>query len=198
MSQGGQGGTTMTPEERATRQQQVKEWEELIKQARQNMEDLQNNLDMMEQEHARLLDELEAPAAFGTDYLEKSFAGWPRSYPDGMGEDENDALAYAPSGFIWDNVLAHGVQDRAASGMNCPVPEVIHAVARQNIRPTGRQAGRNGARYPPRQVHVKAAGADRPSYLISAVRHHGGIKTLQFDTFGLCGDDAGGTAIAKK
>ena len=60
MYQGGQGGTTMTPEERATRQQQVKEWEELIKQARQNMEDLQNNLDMMEQEHARLLDELEA------------------------------------------------------------------------------------------------------------------------------------------
>jgi YVTN family beta-propeller protein len=46
--------------------------------------------------------------AFGTDYLEKSFAGWPRSYPDGMGVDEDDALAYAPSGFIWDNVLAHG------------------------------------------------------------------------------------------
>ena len=47
--------------------------------------------------------------AFGTDYLEKSFAGWPRSYPDGMGPDEIDALAYAPSGFIWDNALAHGV-----------------------------------------------------------------------------------------
>jgi YVTN family beta-propeller protein len=47
--------------------------------------------------------------AFGTDYLEKSFAGWPRSYPDGMGEDENDALAYAPSGFIWDNAVRHGV-----------------------------------------------------------------------------------------
>lgn len=46
--------------------------------------------------------------AFGTDYLEKSFAGWPRSYPDGMGVDEADALAYAPSGFIWDNVIAHG------------------------------------------------------------------------------------------
>jgi len=46
--------------------------------------------------------------AFGTDYLEKSFAGWPRSYPDGMGLDESDALAYAPSGFIWDNVIAHG------------------------------------------------------------------------------------------
>ncbi len=46
--------------------------------------------------------------AFGTDYLERSFAGWPRSYPDGMGEDENDALAYAPTGFIWDNALRHG------------------------------------------------------------------------------------------
>ena len=46
--------------------------------------------------------------AFATDYLEKSFAGWPRSYPDGMGPDEADALAYAPSGFIWDNALAHG------------------------------------------------------------------------------------------
>jgi YVTN family beta-propeller protein len=46
--------------------------------------------------------------AFATDYLERSFAGWPRSYPDGMGEDEVDALAYAPSGFIWDNVLRHG------------------------------------------------------------------------------------------
>jgi YVTN family beta-propeller protein len=47
--------------------------------------------------------------AFGTDYLEKSFAGWPRSYPDGMGRDEVDALAYAPSGFIWDNARRHGV-----------------------------------------------------------------------------------------
>ena len=47
--------------------------------------------------------------AFGTDYLEKSFAGWPRSYPDGMGPDDVDALAYAPTGFIWDNCLRHGV-----------------------------------------------------------------------------------------
>src|SRR5204863_5380541 len=46
--------------------------------------------------------------AFATDYLEKSFAGFPRSYPDGMGDDDVDALAYAPSGFIWDNALAHG------------------------------------------------------------------------------------------
>ncbi len=47
--------------------------------------------------------------AFATDYLERSFAGWPRSYPDGMGIDEVDALAYAPSGFIWDNALRHGL-----------------------------------------------------------------------------------------
>ena len=48
-------------------------------------------------------------SAFGTDYLEKSFAGWPRSYPDGMGPDDADALAYAPSGFIWDNAIRHNV-----------------------------------------------------------------------------------------
>jgi YVTN family beta-propeller protein len=47
--------------------------------------------------------------AFGTDYLEKSFASWPRSYPDGMGEDENDALAYSPAGFIWDNAVKHKI-----------------------------------------------------------------------------------------
>jgi hypothetical protein len=40
--------------------------------------------------------------------MEKSFAGFPRSYPDGAGEDDVDALAYSPAGFIWDNVLAHG------------------------------------------------------------------------------------------
>lgn len=46
--------------------------------------------------------------AFVTDYLERSFAGFPRSYPDGMDDDDVDALAYAPSGFIWDNALEHG------------------------------------------------------------------------------------------
>ena len=46
--------------------------------------------------------------AYNTDYMEKNFCGWPRSYPDGMEEDDIDALAYAPSGFIWDNAIAHG------------------------------------------------------------------------------------------
>jgi YVTN family beta-propeller protein len=49
-----------------------------------------------------------ADTAFATDYMEKSFAGFPRSYPDGMEDSDVDALAYAPSGFIWDNALAHG------------------------------------------------------------------------------------------
>jgi len=48
-------------------------------------------------------------SAFATDYLERSFAGWPRSYPDGMDEDDKDALAYSPAGFLWDNALRHGV-----------------------------------------------------------------------------------------
>ena len=49
-----------------------------------------------------------ANSAFATDYLEKSFAGFPRSYPDGLGTNEVDALSYAPTGFIWDHVMAHG------------------------------------------------------------------------------------------
>ena len=45
--------------------------------------------------------------ALSTDYMEKSFATFPRSYPDGMGIDEADALAYSPAGFLWDNVTLH-------------------------------------------------------------------------------------------
>ncbi len=42
--------------------------------------------------------------AYVTDYLEKSFGGFTRSYP----YEGSDALAFASSGFLWDNVLAHG------------------------------------------------------------------------------------------
>lgn len=48
-----------------------------------------------------------ADSAITTDYMERSFAGFPRSYPDGMDDEDIDALAYSPAGFIWDNVLAH-------------------------------------------------------------------------------------------
>ena len=46
--------------------------------------------------------------AFATDYIEKSFGDFTRSYP----YDGDDALAYAGSGFIWDNVLNHGLTFR--------------------------------------------------------------------------------------
>jgi YVTN family beta-propeller protein len=41
--------------------------------------------------------------AIVTDYLEKAFGGFTRSYPD----DGSDPLASAPTGFLWDNALAH-------------------------------------------------------------------------------------------
>ena len=46
--------------------------------------------------------------AYVTDYLEKSFGGFERSYPYWGG----DALAYASSGFLWDNALRHGLTFR--------------------------------------------------------------------------------------
>ena len=46
--------------------------------------------------------------AYVTDYIEKFFGDFTRSYP----YDGGDALAYASSGFIWDNVLRHGLTFR--------------------------------------------------------------------------------------
>ncbi len=46
--------------------------------------------------------------AYVTDYIEKFFGGFNRSYP----YDGDDALAYASSGFIWDNVLRNGLTFR--------------------------------------------------------------------------------------
>lgn len=45
-----------------------------------------------------------ADSAIASDYIERSFAGFPRSYP----YYGDDAMAYSPAGFIWDNVIAHG------------------------------------------------------------------------------------------
>ncbi len=54
-----------------------------------------------------------ADTGFATDYMEKSFAGFPRSYPDGMEDADVDAMAYSPGGFIWDNAMAHGKSVRS-------------------------------------------------------------------------------------
>ncbi len=44
-----------------------------------------------------------------TDYDEREFAGWPRSYPaGGAGLDARDGLAYSPAGFIWTDAAEHG------------------------------------------------------------------------------------------
>ena len=47
-------------------------------------------------------------SAIVTDYLERQFAGFPRSYPDGFGRSDSDALAWSPAGFIWDAAAAKG------------------------------------------------------------------------------------------
>ena len=47
-------------------------------------------------------------SGLASDYVERSFAGWPRSYPAGGAPDARDALAYSPAGFIWTDAAAHG------------------------------------------------------------------------------------------
>ena len=47
--------------------------------------------------------------AYVSDYIERSFGDFSRSYPFNGG----DALAYAPTGFLWDNALANGKTVRA-------------------------------------------------------------------------------------
>ncbi len=49
-----------------------------------------------------------ATEGYATDYLEKSFGGWTRSYPFAG----DDPLSYAPTGFLWDNALLHGLSFR--------------------------------------------------------------------------------------
>ena len=48
-------------------------------------------------------------SAIANEYVERQLtSGTPRSYPGSKTEDGVDALAWASSGFIWDNALAHG------------------------------------------------------------------------------------------
>jgi YVTN family beta-propeller protein len=49
-----------------------------------------------------------AMEGYVTDYLEKSFGGFTRSYPF----SGDDPISFAASGFIWDNVLLHGLSFR--------------------------------------------------------------------------------------
>lgn len=55
-----------------------------------------------------------------TDYIEKSFGGFTRSYPF----SGDDPISFASSGFLWDNVLQHGLSFRNYGEMakSTPVP----------------------------------------------------------------------------
>ncbi|MEW6238858.1 MAG: alkaline phosphatase family protein [Candidatus Omnitrophota bacterium] len=55
--------------------------------------------------------------AYVTDYLERFFGDFNRSYP----YEGSDPLAYASSGFIWDNVLRHGLTFRVYGEFTNPV-----------------------------------------------------------------------------
>lgn len=49
-----------------------------------------------------------ADSAMATDYMEKSMGASQRSYPAAGDINTEDAMAYSPAGFIWDDAIAHG------------------------------------------------------------------------------------------
>ncbi|MBI3852369.1 MAG: bifunctional YncE family protein/alkaline phosphatase family protein [Verrucomicrobia bacterium] len=59
-----------------------------------------------------------AMEGYATDYLEKSFGGFTRSYPFAG----DDPISYAATGFIWDNVLLHGLSFRNYGEMSYTAP----------------------------------------------------------------------------
>ncbi len=65
--------------------------------------------------------------AIVTDYIEKNVRSWYRSYP----HVQEDALVYAPTGFIWDNAMNHGKSVRIY-GEACS-PEFDEAISRESI-----------------------------------------------------------------
>lgn len=64
-----------------------------------------------------------AMEGYATDYLEKSFGGWTRSYPFAG----DDPISYAASGFIWDHVLLQGLSFRNYGEMSKSSPKPSNA-----------------------------------------------------------------------
>jgi hypothetical protein len=56
-------------------------------------------------------------ASIVTDYIEKNMRAWFRSYP----HVQEDALVYAPTGFIWDNAMRHGKSVRIYGEASVPL-----------------------------------------------------------------------------
>jgi YVTN family beta-propeller protein len=61
-------------------------------------------------------------ASIVTDYIEKDVRAWIRSYP----HVQEDALVYAPTGFIWDNALKHGKKVTIYGEASTPVYDNKH------------------------------------------------------------------------
>ena len=68
-----------------------------------------------------------AMEGYVTDYLEKSFGGFTRSYPFAG----NDPLSYAATGFLWDNVLGRGLSFRNYGEMNTTSTQPTNATFRE-------------------------------------------------------------------
>lgn len=64
-------------------------------------------------------------ASIVTDYIEKDVRAWIRSYP----HVQEDALVYAPTGFIWDNALKHGKNVRIYGEASTPEYDKMHTWA---------------------------------------------------------------------
>jgi len=60
-----------------------------------------------------------AMEGYATDYLEKSFGGWARSYPFAG----DDPVSFAPTGFIWDHALLAGLSFRNYGEMSKSTPQ---------------------------------------------------------------------------
>jgi len=56
-------------------------------------------------------------SAFANDYLERSFAGWPRAYPDGLVKNDIDVMAWSPQGFLWSAAAKVGRTSRVYGEM---------------------------------------------------------------------------------
>ena len=56
-------------------------------------------------------------SAIANDYLERSFAGFPRAYPDGLGVNDLDVLAWSPQGFLWSAAATAGRSVRVGGEM---------------------------------------------------------------------------------
>lgn len=61
-------------------------------------------------------------ASIVTDYIEKDVRAWFRSYP----HVQEDALVYAPTGFLWDNALKHGKNVRIYGEASTPEYSAEH------------------------------------------------------------------------